>query len=122
MKGVCRLCGCTNDHACQTKDGPCSWVMEDLCSACVVEIPGTNLLVPKECRFCLNLEYGQPYRGKPNYTCSRGRFGDCQGVQHYYYWSGIWRPNKVVAAAQRRCNLWKLNPQAEGITAKGRPQ
>lgn len=28
----CRVCGCTEDHACR---GGCYWVSEDLCSACV---------------------------------------------------------------------------------------
>lgn len=28
----CRVCGCTDDWACE---GGCSWVEEDLCSACV---------------------------------------------------------------------------------------
>jgi hypothetical protein len=27
----CRICGCTDDHACQ---GGCHWVEKDLCSAC----------------------------------------------------------------------------------------
>lgn len=31
---VCRVCGCTNENACQTPDGPCHWVEKDLCSAC----------------------------------------------------------------------------------------
>lgn len=31
-KDHCRVCGCTDDHACE---GGCSWVEEDLCSACV---------------------------------------------------------------------------------------
>jgi hypothetical protein len=30
----CRVCGCTNDKACITPEGPCSWVEWDLCSAC----------------------------------------------------------------------------------------
>jgi hypothetical protein len=30
----CRVCGCTEDNACVTDDGPCFWVEEDLCSAC----------------------------------------------------------------------------------------
>jgi len=32
--GVCRWCGCTNDHAC---DAGCSWANRErtLCSACV---------------------------------------------------------------------------------------
>lgn len=29
---TCRICGCTEDNACE---GGCSWVEEDLCSACV---------------------------------------------------------------------------------------
>jgi len=28
---TCRVCGCTDEHACP---GGCSWVQEDLCSAC----------------------------------------------------------------------------------------
>lgn len=37
MFGVCIVCGCTNDNACLTDQGPCWWVDEseqDLCSAC----------------------------------------------------------------------------------------
>jgi hypothetical protein len=30
----CRVCGCTEDHACLTADGPCHWVEDDLCSVC----------------------------------------------------------------------------------------
>lgn len=30
----CRVCGCTEFSACQTPEGPCHWVEEDLCSAC----------------------------------------------------------------------------------------
>jgi hypothetical protein len=30
----CRICGCTDDHACVTKEGSCYWVEQDLCSAC----------------------------------------------------------------------------------------
>lgn len=30
---VCRVCGCTENNACQPYG--CSWVEEDLCSACV---------------------------------------------------------------------------------------
>ena len=33
--GVCRICGCTEDHACLGPDGkPCHWVEPNLCSAC----------------------------------------------------------------------------------------
>lgn len=31
----CRECGCTDERACWTLEGPCYWVEEDLCSACV---------------------------------------------------------------------------------------
>ena len=31
----CRVCGCTTFHACKTETGYCSWVEDDLCSACV---------------------------------------------------------------------------------------
>lgn len=33
----CRLCGCTQDEACEVPQTgePCSWVKPDLCSACV---------------------------------------------------------------------------------------
>ncbi|WP_147385224.1 hypothetical protein [Paenibacillus thiaminolyticus] len=35
--GVCKVCGCIEEHACVTENGPCSWANEDedLCSACV---------------------------------------------------------------------------------------
>jgi hypothetical protein len=32
--GICRECGCTEDLACMTDDGPCHWVEPGLCSAC----------------------------------------------------------------------------------------
>lgn len=33
---TCRVCGCTDDRACMTGDGPCFWIgdRDDLCSAC----------------------------------------------------------------------------------------
>ncbi len=31
---MCRVCGCTFEHSCETDTGPCHWVEEDLCSAC----------------------------------------------------------------------------------------
>ncbi len=31
----CRVCGCTQDMACMTPEGPCYWVEYDLCSACI---------------------------------------------------------------------------------------
>jgi hypothetical protein len=43
----CRVCGCTNDHACE--DG-CCWVEPDLCSRCA-EMEGN---MPEICRQCEN--------------------------------------------------------------------
>ncbi|MFA5487349.1 MAG: hypothetical protein WDA05_04945 [Candidatus Methanomethylophilaceae archaeon] len=31
---TCRICGCTEEHACETVCGACYWVEYDLCSAC----------------------------------------------------------------------------------------
>lgn len=31
---ICQVCGCTEDDACVTADGPCSWASEFLCSRC----------------------------------------------------------------------------------------
>lgn len=35
----CRVCGCTEENACQTPEGPCHWVEEDLCSNCESQAP-----------------------------------------------------------------------------------
>ncbi|HUV53024.1 MAG TPA: hypothetical protein VMW64_08125 [Dehalococcoidia bacterium] len=35
---MCRVCGCTNEHACETDEGPCHWVEDDLCSACAAKV------------------------------------------------------------------------------------
>lgn len=32
----CRVCGCTDERACVTVEGPCRWIAPDLCSACAV--------------------------------------------------------------------------------------
>ena len=39
VPGVCRECGCTEDAACETDDGPCSWANTEmtLCSNCVTD-------------------------------------------------------------------------------------
>jgi len=34
---ICRICGCTREHACETEEGACHWVEPDLCSACCTE-------------------------------------------------------------------------------------
>jgi hypothetical protein len=41
---MCRRCGCDDDHACITDDGPCAWVLLDVetptgvCSACAESV------------------------------------------------------------------------------------
>lgn len=39
MPGICRECGCDDDHACVDPGtgAACTWVEEDLCSACAPE-------------------------------------------------------------------------------------
>jgi len=32
----CRVCGCTDERACETPAGPCFWVEPDLCSGCLM--------------------------------------------------------------------------------------
>lgn len=34
---VCMGCGCTDAEPCETADGACHWVSDDLCSACAEE-------------------------------------------------------------------------------------
>lgn len=31
---TCRFCGCDDNHACETDDGPCGWSKPGYCSAC----------------------------------------------------------------------------------------
>jgi hypothetical protein len=33
----CRRCGCTEFEPCLTNEGPCCWVVKDLCSACITK-------------------------------------------------------------------------------------
>lgn len=119
-KGVCRVCGCTDEHACIVEGGPdediittCSWIFPDLCSACCIEVSASpneknvkNWLVEKTCRFCANLVAGLPYKGKATWTCGQGRF-DGPSISlpshRWYSWSGIWRANRAVKAAQNKC-------------------
>jgi hypothetical protein len=41
---ACRGCGCDDDHACVTREGPCAWVLLDIdmptgvCSACAIRV------------------------------------------------------------------------------------
>ncbi len=37
---ICKYCGCTNEQACLTEDGPCLWIdrTHTVCSACVIAV------------------------------------------------------------------------------------
>lgn len=39
----CRACGCTEETACETPDGPCSWAEPDLCSRCAPRVSNLEL-------------------------------------------------------------------------------
>jgi len=122
MKDVCKVCGCTDDNACITEEGHCHWVMKGLCSACYIELPpGENcfkgdvgLIIAKECRCCGLIIEGAPWHGRTYFTCTKGRFdgpGLSSGAHQWYAWSGIQRPNKRVAAAQKKCPFWEVHPR-----------
>ncbi|MBP3037963.1 hypothetical protein J9303_00380 [Bacillaceae bacterium Marseille-Q3522] len=76
LRGVCRICGCTDDHACMTRFGPCWWVDDDhtLCSACA------ELQQYKKVR-CLkkgfsNFVFGKVYDAFPRFTTIEGENTD----------------------------------------------
>lgn len=43
----CRVCGCSEDDACETEAGPCWWSEADLCSACA-----GGALFAEACWYC----------------------------------------------------------------------
>ncbi|OGN92325.1 MAG: hypothetical protein A2Z75_04415 [Chloroflexi bacterium RBG_13_50_10] len=122
MGDVCKVCGCTDGNACVTAEGPCYWVMKGLCSACYITLPpGENcfkgdvgLIIAKECRACACIIKGEQWRDHDWYTCSKGRFDEpslTSGRHHWYAWTGINRPNKAVAKAQKKCPFWEVHPR-----------
>lgn len=123
----CKICGCTEDKPCMTKTGTCSWVMKGLCSECVVELPAGEhsmtdfkgvLLITKQCRLCASLQEDKEAGKmgfKNHWRCTEGRFDEkMQGgtlIPICYAWSGICRPNKAVATAQRKCPVFEVHPK-----------
>jgi ParB/RepB/Spo0J family partition protein len=66
---VCLKCGCTDEAACE---GGCTWVADDLCSACVPAGEGDAAEgLPRQCQRCGDdVAPGQPlYTGKEGYVC-----------------------------------------------------
>lgn len=120
----CKICGCTENHACVTEKGPCSWILPNLCSACAVELsPEENaqgnygLLIEKQCQTCAHLVESKDLpQGYENYwECDAGRINDRmpsgEYIPHCYKHSGFVRPNKTVAAAQRKCPFFAVHPR-----------
>lgn len=124
----CKICGCTEDNPCMTAEGPCHWAMTGLCSECLVELPvgehyltnfKASLLIEKRCRCCAKLEEDKVAENlgfKNHWRCSEGRFhskipDSPPGWPGCYAWSGICRPNKAVAAAQRKCPFFEVHPK-----------
>ena len=79
---------------------------------------------PKECRFCDELICNER-QGKEWFRCWHGRFdiGDRFSpggmISRYFAWSGIWRPNKTVAAAQKNCPYFELHSQVLIVSKTG---
>lgn len=44
--GICRVCGCTWDHACSDNRGPCWWINQghNLCSHCFGDLMEIDVL------------------------------------------------------------------------------
>ena len=81
--------------------------------------------IKRECRFCAELIYGER-QGREWYRCRHARFDlpeklhPGQMIPRYFTWSGIWRPNKTVAAEQKDCPHFKVHPQVVFIAKSSR--
>jgi len=81
---------------------------------------------PLECRFCAELRSSRS-RGREYFRCRHGRFdvedrySPGRVIPCSFAWSGIWKPSKTVAAAQKGCPYFKLHPQVLMVNKKDRP-
>jgi hypothetical protein len=123
----CKICGCTDENPCVTAAGTCSWAMTNLCTECLVVLKHGehcyldftgDLLIEKRCRNCAKLaedKEAEEMGYKNCWRCLAGRYdhkvpgGDT--VPGCYAWGGICRPNKAVAAAQRKCPFFEVHPK-----------
>lgn len=71
------------------------------------------------CYYCDELVV-ETRQGHDWYRCRHGRFDTKDGTPQYFAWSGIWKPNKTVAAAQKDCPHFEVHPQVEFVTKAGR--
>lgn len=67
-----------------------------------------------ECRFCGHLGR-ELFRGGEWFRCEKGRF-DVHGAPRYFAWSGVLRPNKTVAVAQKECSLFTVSGQVHFVS------
>ncbi len=126
MNGICKICNCTEGHACVTPEGPCRWITSDLCSACVIELksgehtgkyPDCGLLIEKVCQLCAHLvEVKDLPSGYENYwECDADRINDRlpsgESVRWPFKRSGFDRPNKTVKKAQCHCPFFEVHPR-----------
>jgi hypothetical protein len=126
MNGICKVCGCDDLHACHTPEGPCHWVLDDLCSACVIKLkpgehagkyPDFGLIIEKMCRFCAHLIEckGLPSIYENYWGCDAGRIDERMPSGEYvrlpFKRSGFERPNRTVKAAQAHCPDWQVHPR-----------
>lgn len=53
MYGICKVCGCTDNNACVSVNGPCYWLNKehDLCSECS---DWQELIYPKSQRLIIS--------------------------------------------------------------------
>lgn len=72
----------------------------------------------KECRFCALLKE-EIWGNQRLFRCQKGRFDDKFGTCSFA-WSGVWRPNQTVAAAQKDCPYFQVDSQVKLITRKRR--
>ena len=73
---------------------------------------------------CSHLQEGKPYKGKVTWTCGRSRF-DGKDIPYpghqWFVWSGIWKPNKTVDAAQFKCPFFEVFGQYIDVCRLSRP-
>ena len=74
----------------------------------------------KECRFCALLG-SEIWGSEECFRCQAGRHDDKYGTCSFA-WSGIWRPNKTVAAAQKDCPYFRIHPRVKLINRRGRSE
>jgi len=110
----CRICGCTDEDCsdCIARTGePCSWVEEDLCSACVTAKPGQRrATAPKM--------IPHPHaRKKPNITLDQLEALKRALDQHNGF---VYDTSGVCIALRNRKLVMRIGPGCWPVTPAGR--